>query len=396
MRSCQRVTLSLGSRQTLGLCAIKIQPPTLSRTVTLYDTSSTQQMEQSKITATSSARSNGILGLALELLESITEWCDPVTDFLALRLSCRTLAAGVFRSFTDHYISHLYCFMLDPKGLQRVINILEQPHLLARIRVVELTLVAHESEEARRPLALNRDDYHNTEPMLGSTYAQEEYDRLECPTHGISADCWSRIRLIMSQVGRTARTLIAFRTYSEAVVHSQIAVRQPKLPSRLLDLCLETGCKVKTLILSNAFEADVALFMPTQKYHPILQDIQKFAYVCRSFQPNDLDNTKTSRQCDLVKVITEGSPNLRDLRLVVHPHFSPVTQDCKSVSTRLLSDSTLPCLRLVALVHLQCRQADLLGFLHRCPDSLETFWVEQVAIYHPPGDPITPILNALT
>ncbi|KAK5120859.1 hypothetical protein LTR85_005926 [Meristemomyces frigidus] len=85
------------------------------------------------------ASTTTLTALPAEMLAAVAEQAEP-RDLLALRLACRDVSAAAFESFIKAFFtkrSHLY----TSYGLQSLLDISAQPHLMKRIEEIEIVSV---------------------------------------------------------------------------------------------------------------------------------------------------------------------------------------------------------------------------------------------------------------
>ncbi|KAK4541091.1 hypothetical protein LTR36_008316 [Oleoguttula mirabilis] len=81
-----------------------------------------------------------LMALPAEMLTAIAEQVDDPHDLLALRLVCKEVSAAAFEAFTTAFFtkrSHIY----SCHGLQTLVDISAQPHLVKKLQEVELVCV---------------------------------------------------------------------------------------------------------------------------------------------------------------------------------------------------------------------------------------------------------------
>lgn len=168
-----------------------------------------------------------------------------VTDetLVTLRLVNKAIESAVFDRFCQVYYSELSCCILDPSRLQRLKRITSTPHLLAKIRSIQLTLDALEGHVYRDTLSVAlqlesvQQGYGFCDEQTRWRWALVSGLKHKIPDH-------NSIASIMADLEGSSRLSIdmALRPFDE--LHSDVV-------QRTLEVIMRTTCPINRLVLDE-------------------------------------------------------------------------------------------------------------------------------------------------
>ena len=318
--------------------------------------------------------------LPAELLEWIANLLGP-NDILSFRLACRTFVDVSFDRFTDCYMQEICCFFPDRARVQRLANIISQPHLADRIRTIYLTLDAFEYKDEEITFVAPVHDRGETLPEYKKAYQRQEleYHCAQRSSLDLLSQSFERLNPMRCRLHLDLAYRSSFGDHVEwALISQRVLAAIEKAMYPIYDLFILSA---RDRDRDSAFQSGIVRplrslqhgFYCTAIHSTLLDDL---------IPETSLGSTFEQALVKMRRVVAEapGSESL-DIIYWDWPRLPPI-----SFSNDVISATSSVRLKRLTLIHaVLLTFENLFQLLRRCAETLEIITFSQIEVFSANG-----------